>query len=120
MKALTALLAVAGIVLGIVILRSGEPTYVAPAEAAMPKVVPVSLSGEVPRGSVVRTFAVEGMCCEGCAGKLLDAVSHVDGVGEVAIDPVLGRAQVVAEETTDTEAIAAALTFDKYTATPAE
>lgn len=120
MKALTALLAVAGLVLGLVILRAEDPTYVPPARAAMPEGVPVALRGEVPRDCVVHTFAVAGMCCEGCAGKLYDAVTHVDGVAEAAIDPVLGRAQVVAAKDTDVDALAAALTFDKYSATPVE
>jgi len=119
-KAFPALIAAAAVALGVVAWRSKDPHYVAPARAAMPTSVPVTLTGDVPDGSVVRTFEVTGMGCDGCAGKLYDAVTRIEGVGDVAVYPILGRAEVVVAHDVDPATVAAALTFDKYTAAPAE
>ena len=60
------------------------------------------------------------MCCDGCAGKLYGSVVKVDGVADAAIDPVLGRAEILADASTDVAALTAALSFGKYEAVPTE
>ena len=117
MKLLTALIALSAVVLGVIALRAPEP------EAAVVEVVkdasaPYELSGEVPSGYEVRTFAVEGMCCGGCAVKLHEALVGVDGVTEAAVDPVLGQAQAVVPEALETSLLTAALSFEEYVAIP--
>ena len=117
MKLFTALVLLSALVLGYLAKRAPEP------EAAPPVLVrsdaaPYELSGEVPSGDVVRTFAVEGMCCEGCAKKLCDALLDVDGVEEAAVDSVLGHAMVVVPRELEVARLEEALTFENYTATP--
>lgn len=112
----TVLLALAALGLAIVVWRAPERTYVAPRVDAAPAHVPVRLSGEVPEGCVVRALEVEGICCEGCGGKLFVALGAVEGVREVAVDPVLGVARAVVPSDLDPARLERALTFSKYTA----
>ena len=107
------LLLAAGAVLGTIAWKAKEPTYSAP---VAPENVPFELSGDVPAGCVVRGLDVEGMCCDGCTGKLYDALTALDPVREAAVDPVLERVAVVVPAELDTAVLEAALTFDKYSA----
>jgi len=117
MKLLTALVALAGLALGLFALRAEEPTYVPPAlEPAVVEAAPLAWEGEVPEGASLRTFEVEGMCCDGCAAKLYRRVGDVAGVHGVAIDPILGRAQVVVGDGVEDELVLDAFRFDKYAA----
>ena len=72
-KLFSALLATIGIVLGVIAVRAEAPTYQAPDPTLEPERAPLELSGDVPEGCRVEHFDVEGMCCEGCAGKLYAA-----------------------------------------------
>jgi copper chaperone CopZ len=112
--ALLCLLAVGG-VLGTVAVRARERSYVVP-ERPAPRSIPSALSGEVPPGYAVRTFAVEGICCQGCSSKLHGALMAVEGVREAAVDPLAEVATALVPEQLSTERLAAALTFDKYSA----
>lgn len=118
MKAATLLLLVSALVLGLIALRAPEP-QAAPPLLIRSERVPYELHGAVPPGSVVRTFAVEGMCCDGCAGKLHAAVSSVAGVEQAAVDSVTGRVQVVVPRELELARIEKALTFDDYRVTDA-
>ena len=40
------------------------------------------------------TLRIEGMMCEGCAGKVRDGLSALDGVSKVDVDLRTGRAAV--------------------------
>ena len=76
--------------------RAEPPTYSAPEiEPDPPALVPHTLSGNVPAGRVVRTFDIEGICCNGCPGKLFVKLDQLEGVEEAAVDPVLKQASVV-------------------------
>lgn len=114
------LLLLAGAALATIALRTPEPDYVAPTADEPPPAVPFTLPAELlaapPAGTRVRTFEVEGICCEGCAGKLSEALATVEGVDQVAVDSVTGRVQVLASETQDDAVLARALTFDEYEA----
>ena len=112
----TILLALAAVGLAIVVWRAPERAYVAPRDTDPPAHVPVRLSGDVPEGCVVRSLDVEGICCEGCGGKLFVALSAVEGVREVAVDPVLGVARAVVPSELDAARLEDALTFSKYSA----
>ena len=116
MKVLTLLVLVAAGLLALVALQADDPTYVAPTVDEMPTVVPHQVTGDVPEGFLLRSFDVEGMCCDGCSGKLYARLEKVEGVREAAVDPVLGRAEVVVAADTDPARLTGALTFDKYTA----
>jgi copper chaperone CopZ len=107
------LLLAAGGALGWLGLRADAPDYVAPRPAES---VPVALTGEVPAGFAVRTFDVSGMCCTGCSAKLYAAVTRVEGVRAAAVDPAVGTAQVMVPANAPLAPLAAALTFDVYTA----
>jgi len=111
-----ALLALAALALAFIAWRAPERTYAPPRVDAAPAHVPVRLSGDVPEGCVVRAFEVEGICCEGCGGKLFAALDTVEGVREVAVDPVLGVASAVVPSDLDPARLEQALTFSKYTA----
>lgn len=78
--------------------------------------VPARLSGVVPAGSLVRAFDVEGMCCNGCAGKLATRLADVEGVGETAVDVKAGRVSVVAHEEVAIDDLLGLLNVDKYSA----
>lgn len=105
--------------LGWVALRSPEADYVAPTVAEVQAHVPAptALVGEVPAGSVVRAFDVEGMCCNGCTGKLYATLRALPEVSQAAVSFEDGTAEVVVPESADPAPIAAALTFEKYRAT---
>jgi copper chaperone CopZ len=106
-------------VLGWVALRSPQPDYAAPtlAEVQAHVPAPTSLVGEVPAGSVVRAFDVEGMCCSGCTGKLYASLRALPEVSQAAVSFEDGTAQVVVPAGLEVERIAAALSFEKYSAT---
>jgi len=108
------LLALAGLALAVVALRAKAPTYAVPTRAAD---IPLRLEGEIPAGYALRTFAVEGICCQSCAGKLEHALRPLDGVARVAVDALTQEVQVLVRAELEPASLAAALTFDKYTAT---
>src|SRR5262245_6114849 len=110
------ILLVAGGALGTVAVFARERTYVVP-EHAEPSFIPVALSGDVPAGCSVRTFAVEGICCQGCSSKLHGALMAVEGVREAAVDPLTSTVSAVVADGTPNERLAQALSFDKYRAT---
>ena len=118
MKLLTPvlLLACAGALAWIAV-RAPEPSYEPlPVERPAPERVPTALSGVVPAGYVVRTFEVEGMCCQGCPGKLWNSVTDVPGVLEAAVDFESGEAAAVVPTELDVALLEGALTFDEYRA----
>jgi len=108
------LLVVAALALGFVAVNAKEPTYEVPTR---PAEIPFTLAGEpVPDGFALRTFAVEAICCQSCAGKLERALAPLAGVERVAVDPVRKEVQVLARAEVSPAELAAALTFDKYAA----
>ncbi len=109
-------LAAAGLVLGWIAWRAQEPTWSAQPVEVLPDTVPAALSGEVPAGCVVRRFEVEGICCAGCPKKLYAHLAQVEGVREVAVDPILKRASAIVPAGLDVVTLESALTFDKYSA----
>jgi copper chaperone CopZ len=109
---LLGLLAVGG-VLAFIALRAPEPTYAVPVRAAD---IPLAIQGEIPDGFVVRTFAVEGICCQSCAGKLQGVLAPLEGVARVAVDPLRKEVQALVRAEVDHEELVRALTFDKYSA----
>ena len=111
-------LTIAGAALAWVALRSPEPDYQAPtsAEIAAHVPAPTVIAGEIPAGSLVRTFDVEGMCCGGCTGKLYQSLRAVPGVSQAAVRFQDGVAEVVVPQELDPALLAEALTFDKYSA----
>lgn len=114
MKHLPLLLVIlAGVWLGYVGLRAHSPAYEAPELG-----VPTRLSGEVPAGYLVRSFAVEGMCCESCTGKLHGALAALEGVEEAAVDFDAGMASAVVAASVPLERVLAALNVEKYRARP--
>jgi copper chaperone CopZ len=112
------LIVVAGSALGYVAWRAPAREYTAPtlAEVQAHAPAPTTLVGEVPSGCVVRAFAVDGMCCQGCTGKIYKRLKDTAGVVQAAVDFDASTAQVVVSETTDIALVETALTFDKYTA----
>ena len=118
MKILAALLLVAVGALAWVLATRGERTFDAPVQEAPVLPAPTVLVHGAGPGQVERDFAVEGMCCKNCTGKLFASVTAVPGVREAAVDFETGTAQVVVDETADAEQVLAALNFGKYTATP--
>jgi len=77
---------------------------------------PATLASPAGPGEVVRNLGVEGMCCNGCAGKLHAAAMAVEGVREAAVDFDTGTVLVRAPAELDVATLEAALSFDKYTA----
>ena len=112
MKALTALVLLAGVVLGAVILRTDV------ARSAPPQPVPLVLASEPADGNVQLAFAVDGMCCTSCPESLRDAVATLEGFAAIAVDPAQGRVEIEADEAVDPAALTAALTFGDYVARP--
>jgi copper chaperone CopZ len=106
---------VAGLVLGIVAWRAKPRDYVPPSAAGT---VPLRLEGEPPEGCEVRAFEVEGVCCSGCAAPLHEALSSIDGVRKLALDPATRRVEVLVRSEVDNERLTAALTFDEFVAHP--
>lgn len=78
---------------------------------------PATLASAAGPGEVVCNLAVEGMCCNGCAGKLHAAVMQVEGVREAAVDFDTGTVLARVPAGLEVAALEAALTFDKYHAT---
>ncbi len=117
MKALLALLAVAAAATAWVVGSRSAPTYAVPREppSAFAPAPAVLLSAPGP-AEVVRRFHVEGMCCQGCTGKLHKAISSFPGVREACVDFESESACVIAAESVSTAELERALTFDKYQA----
>ena len=113
-------LLLAGLVLGWIALSAEDPSFAVDRPREAPESVPYTLSGHLPPGCVVRALEVDGICCTGCAGKLFLALTDVEEVREVAIDPVLERAEAVVPASLDVAVLEQALTFDKYSAQAAE
>ena len=117
------LLVAAGAVLGWVAYRTPEPTYVVPQlDETDPEQIPLALTQVAQAGDVVRTFDVEGMCCNGCTGKLYRALAEHPSVNAAAVSFEHGTAQVSVAKEFDSTALVSLLTFDKYSAAlrPAE
>jgi len=111
------LLVAAGAVLGWVAYRTPEPSYVVPElQAAEPEQIPLALTRVAQPGDVVRTFDVEGMCCNGCTGKLYRALAEHPSVNAAAVSFEHGTAQVSVAQEFDSTALVDVLTFDKYSA----
>ena len=111
------LIGLAGLVLAGIAWRAETPTYRPPViDPDPPALVPHALSGDVPAGRVVRTFDIEGICCNGCPGQLFVKLDQLEGVEEAAVDPVLKQASVVIPTDYDVARVEAALTFGKYSA----
>ena len=107
----------AGALLAWIAIRSPERDYQPlDPETELSTGVPARLSGVVPAGFVVRDFDVDGMCCNGCAGKLAGRLGEVEGVNETAVDVELGRVSVVAAESLAVEGLLALLNVEKYSA----
>jgi copper chaperone CopZ len=109
---LLALLAAGG-VLALIALRANAPTYEVPVHAAD---IPLTIQGEVPAGHVVRTFEVDGICCQSCAGKLQQVLAPIAGVERVAVDPLRKEVQALVRAEVESAALVQAMTFDKYVA----
>jgi copper chaperone CopZ len=109
------LLLVAGAGLGWIALRAPEPTYVVPAKAA-PASIPARIEQDVPEGFVLRTFHVDGICCQGCGGKLYAKALGVEGVSAAAVDTLKQEVAVLVPEDVGDAELLTALTFDKYRA----
>jgi len=112
------LVLVAGAALAWIALRAPAPTYEAPPRKQATATVPIAIATTPAAGFAIRAYAVDGMCCEGCAAKLHVALTAVDGVQEAAVDVLTGRAQVLVPESASDEPILSALRFEKYTAEP--
>lgn len=105
----------AGSALGTVAVLARERTYVVP-EREKPQSIPLALSGAVPAGFAVRTFDVEGICCQGCSSKLHGALLAVEGVRAAAVDPLAAVVTALVPLDMPDARLEAALTFDKYSA----
>ncbi|GAA4216724.1 heavy-metal-associated domain-containing protein [Actinocatenispora rupis] len=73
---------------------------------------PATTPAEAPDATV---YAVGGMTCGGCAGRVTAAVTDLPGVREARADPATGQVAVYADPQPDTERIAAAVTAAGYT-----
>lgn len=112
------LILAAGAWLAYVGFSADEPTYVSPTVRAAHERAPDRLSGEVPAGYVVRSFSVEGMCCEGCPKKLFGKLEALVGVNEAAVNLDAATAQVVVKADLPVESLVEVLAADpKYTVT---
>lgn len=110
-----ALLVLTGAVLGSVAVLARERTYVVPAEVP-PESIPLTLEGEVPAGFTLRTFDIEGICCQGCSSKLHGALLALEGVSAAAVDPHQKTVSALARVEIPNARLEGALTFDKYRA----
>jgi copper chaperone CopZ len=99
--------------LAVIALRAGERSYVAPVADAD---VPLRITSDVPEGFCLRTFDVQGICCQGCGGKLHGALLAVEGVREAAVDPIGKRVEVLVRSEIEVARLEQALTFGKYSA----
>lgn len=115
------LVGLVGITLAWIAWLVDEPTYSAPVvDPEPPEVVPHTLSDDVPAGRIVRTFDIDGICCDGCPGELYVKLDQLEGIEAAAVDPVLEQASVVVSPDYDVAVVEAALTFGKYSARLAE
>jgi len=110
-----ALLLLAGGALGTVAVLARDKTYVAPQPSAQ-AVIPVALSGAVPPECEVRTLDVQGICCPGCGSKLYGKLAALDGVREVAVDPLKKEVFALVRRDVPNAELESALTFDEYVA----
>ena len=120
MKArLPALLIAAAGAAGWLYFTHSGPTYVPPSEqqvvyAAAPIVLPRAPAD----GEAEIVLDVHGMCCRGCTGKLEARLMAQPGVRAAAVDLDAGTASALVEASVSPAALAAALTFEKYSAKP--
>lgn len=113
------LLAGAALVLGYIAWRSPaqseRPKLVSAADGSLQ--VPLAIVGTIPKGQIVREFAIEGMCCKGCSQKLYDALLAVPEVESAAVNFDAARAYALVPQSFDQARLCQVLTFDKYQAT---
>lgn len=64
----------------------------------------------------ITNFAVTGVTCGGCAGRVREAVGAVDGVAEVAVDVPAARFAVTSATALDAAAVIAAVEAAGYSA----
>jgi copper chaperone CopZ len=105
------LLLLAGIALAWVALRSPEHQD-APIETRAE--IPAHLTGAAPEGCVLRSFKVDGMCCEGCTATVHEALSGVQGVTQVAVSFAETTALAYVREDVDVELLRAAADAEGY------
>jgi copper chaperone CopZ len=115
-RLLTAVVLVAGLVLGWVAWTSRGAERVPEPVRSIPAGVPVALPEEVPEGHERRTYSVEGMHCSGCASTLLVSTSAVPGVADVAVDWRAGIVEAFVREGTGDEAVLAAFEAEEFSA----
>ena len=70
----------------------------------------------VPADHLVRVFDVQGMCCNGCAGKLAGGLGELSEVTETAVDVQGGTVSVIVEAAYAVDGLLTRLNVDKYTA----
>jgi copper chaperone CopZ len=112
------ILALTGGVLGLIALRAPAPSYVAPTERYVEAHVPApeTITRDVAPGFVVRTFKVDGMCCQDCTGKIYERLKESPGVVDAAVSFDKGIAQVVVPKDADVGSLENAIHFEKYSA----
>ncbi len=116
------LLAFAAVPLAWVALRAEAPNHIAHKLEGEgdPVHVPAVLLGEVPPGTQLYEFVVDGPCCDGCSQKLHGTAIKIAGVKAAAIhfdgNEDLAYGQVWIHEGQDPSVLLSALTFGKYTA----
>jgi Cu+-exporting ATPase len=110
-------LVAAGLGAAYLAVRADGPSYQPPVVEETP-VVPTRLPRAAGPGERALVLHVEGMCCGGCTGKLYRALSEVQGVKLACVDFDTSSASAIVDASTDGAALARALTFDKYTASP--
>lgn len=112
---LSALLLAAAIGAGWLYATRPGPTYVPPSEPQVTYApAPPVLTRAPVAGEAEVVLDVEGMCCRGCTGKLHARLLEQPGVHVAAVDFDAGTACAVVDAAVDPTALAAALTFDKY------
>jgi copper chaperone CopZ len=95
------------------------PTYVPPSEPQVAYAPAPSVLTRAPaQGEAAVLLDVHGMCCTSCTGKLHARLMEQPGVHVAAVDFDAGTASAVVDATVEPAALAAALTFDKYSAQP--
>lgn len=110
-------LVLAGGLLTWVAVRSPQPDFEPLSAETSPTEIPTRLSGTPAAGHVVRVFDVDGMCCNGCAGKLATRLDELGAVDETAVDVKAGVVSVIVEEGVPVGDLLALLNVDKYSAT---
>ena len=116
---LPALLLVAAAAAGWLYSTRSGPTYVPPSEPQVTYAPAPSVLTRAPAaGEAEVVLDVEGMCCRGCTGKLHARLMEQSGVHVAAVDLDAGTASAVVDSGVPPSDLAAALTFDKYSAQP--